>query len=411
MAAPRVLFVTTTAWGTDFLLVRALRRAGAQVAILCPSGHPVRAARLERVFDLAWLRSGRSLQEAIDGFTPDILVPGDERALRLLHLLHQRGAPGERRLVEASLGAPSSYSLMSARRSNMEAARAAGVPVPGLINEVSRASLELHLREFRNGVVLKADDTWGGNGVRICHSGDEIARAFSELGRPSLLHALKLWLMEGDAAVLAYRLSGASPTLSAQERLPVGRIGDLALYCRDGVVLGLTCAERMVGNGELGPSTIVRIVEREALADAARRFVSQYGLSGFIGFDFIVDPATDEARVIEINPRATPLAGLRSSSGPSPATAAAAGLGAVPIQEEAAHRPLVAYFPKAWQAHPEDARLADCAADIPSDEPALVEALLNRAARSPRRRFARRRSSAGQARHRDARGVSPVVPV
>ena len=412
-APPRILFVTTNVWGTDFLLVRALRRAGVLVAMLCPCGHPVRSAQLDHVFDLAPFRAG-----PLASNSHRRLRPGRRRAGR-----RARPPPPPSpfivaaRLTSAALwkhrsGAPSSYDLMISRDANMEAARAAGVPVPGLISDVSRANLEVHLRSARAGIVLKADDTWGGNGVRICRSSDEIVQAISELGRPPLLRALKLWLMDGDAAVLAYCLSGAAPSLSAQECLPVGRVGDLALFCREGVVLGLTCAEREVGNGELGPSTIIRIVERDALAAAARRFVSHHGLSGFIGFDFIVDPVTDEARVIEINPRATPRAGIRPRHGPSPAAAAAAGLGAAPIQDEVAFRPLVAYFPKAWQAHPEDARLAACAADIPSDEPELVTALLDRARKDPRGRFRRlRQLRVSRARHGDAPGALPVVPV
>ena len=173
-------------------------------------------------------------------------------------------------------------------------------------------------------------------------------------------------------------------------------------------MLGLTCAERETGIGELGPSTIVRIVERRALAEAARRFVGRYGLSGFIGFDFIVDPVTDEARVIEINPRATPLAGIRPENGSSPAAAAAAELGARPPLDEASFRPLVAYFPKAWQAHPDDARLAACASDIPADEPRLVDALVHQT-RKRSGRGVSRPPGASLGQPRDAPVVSPVI--
>ncbi len=373
---PRVLVVTTNRWGSDFTLLRALRDAGAAAAMLCPTGHPVRAARSDGFFILDLFRSGRSLSRAIDAFSPDVLVPGDERARRFMQALHDRGGTRERRLIRASLGPPDGYDVMMSRRRSMEAVEAAGIPAPDLIADTSRASLVARLRVEPFGIVLKADGTWSGDGVRVCRTVGEIDAALADLRPGKLLRALKRRLVNRDAAPLADWLFGPAPSLSAQSCLPDGRVGDVAVFCHEGTVLGLTCAEREAGIGEHGPSTIVRIVDRPALADGVRRFVADLRLSGFIGFDFMVDPQTDVAHVIEVNPRATALAGIHPRRGPSPAAAAASLLGGVPVAEAAPHRELVAYFPKAWQTHPDDLRLALCQADMPADEPLLIEALL-----------------------------------
>ena len=391
LPSSRVLFVTTNLWSSDYLLLRSLRRAGASVALLSPRGHPVRSTQLQGSFDLNPFRMGASLHHAIEAFFPELVVPGDERALRLIQRLHSSGTSAERRLVETSLGPATSFNLMLSRRENMEAARTAGLPVPDLISDMSRASLRSHLRSSRNGVVIKADNTWGGNGVRICRTLDEVDHATRELKRRPFIRALKRWTLDRDATLLATCLSGTASPLSAQGYLPEGRVGDLALFCRDGNVLGLTCAERETGVYDRGPSTIVRVVEQSALAEGACRFVRDQALSGFIGLDFIVDPASGQARVIEINPRATPLAGIRPLNGPSPAVAAAIELGAKPLFEESIFRQLIAYFPKAWQAHPGDVRLSACLADIPLDEPDLVDALLDQTQKQARGRFHRLR--------------------
>src|SRR5262249_9006809 len=50
---------------------------------------------------------------------------------------------------------------------------------------------------------------------------------------------------------------------------------------------------------------VVRIIDHPGMAEAARRLVGRFGLSGFCGFDFILTE-TGEAQLLELNPRATP---------------------------------------------------------------------------------------------------------
>ena len=225
-------------------------------------------------------------------------------------------------------------------------------------------------------MVLKVDGTWAGEGVRIVRRQADVEPARENLLRVPYGSGFKRWLVYRDPARLVDCFLGGRRTLSAQAYISGGRVGDMSLFCRDGKVLASVAAEREAGCGELGPSTIVRVVRRPELEEGARRFVRDLNLSGFIGFDFMIDPGTDLARIIEVNPRATALAGVTPLDGVSPALAAAVELGATSPGVAAPARELVAYFPKAWTEHPGDDRLSLCSADLPDENPALVAALL-----------------------------------
>ena len=376
VGAPRILFITTNRWPSDIGLLRALRATGAKVALLCPPHHPARAARLDGIHDNSVLRPVAALSRAIAAFSPDLLVPGDERARRVLHRLHATGGPRARTLVEASIGAPDAFEALLSRELSLEAARRAGMPVADAIADVSAEGLGARFASGHGPVVLKVDGTWAGEGVRIVRTAADVEPARENLLRIPFASGLKRWLVYRDSARLIDCLTGGRRTLSAQAYIPGGRVGDMALFCREGTVLAIVAAEREAGCGELGPSTIVRVVRRPELEEGARRFVRALGLSGFIGFDFMVDPATGDARVIEVNPRSTALAGVQTLEGISPALAAAVAFGATDARPPTPARDLVAYFPKAWTEHPGDFRLSLCSADLPDEDPALVEALL-----------------------------------
>ncbi len=375
-AAPRMLFSTTNLWAADVALPRALRRAGGHVAMLAPALHPARGARLDGFFDAQTVRPVAALSRAIAEFRPDLLIPADERARRAMHVLFAQGTRDERSLVERSLGSPASFDILMSRQPSMAAIKEAGFPVPYLFDDASLEALETHFATGGGAIVLKVDGTWAGEGVRLVRSAADLRAVRRELRRRPVASGIKRLVLRHDGARLMDCLRGPARSLSAQAYIPGGRAGDLALFCRDGEVLATTMAEREAGYGEFGPSTIVRIVHHPVLEEAARRFVRRLGLSGFLGFDFVVDPGSGEPLVVEVNPRATGLASVRSFRSVSPASAAAAGFGACPKDDPEAAREVVAYFPKAWLEHPGDARLALCELDVPSDDPALMSALL-----------------------------------
>lgn len=107
---------------------------------------------------------------------------------------------------------------------------------------------------------------------------------------------------------------------------------------------------------------------------AARSIVKELQLSGFHGFDFIIEEATGQAHLIEINPRATQINHFPRCKGPDLTQALFGALsGSVggtverqwPIDE-------VALFPQEWQRDPNSKWLSSAFHDVPREEPELL---------------------------------------
>jgi len=114
------------------------------------------------------------------------------------------------------------------------------------------------------------------------------------------------------------------------------------------------------------------------MAEAATRLVRRLCLSGFCGFDFIIEDRTQAAYLIEMNARATPLCHLVLGSGRSLAAAMSARLlGLSPAKTPpAAVNDIVAYFPQAWLQEAGSELLQHAYHDVPWGEPELVRELV-----------------------------------
>src|SRR5262249_53298322 len=113
-------------------------------------------------------------------------------------------------------------------------------------------------------------------------------------------------------------------------------------------------------------------------------------LSGFIGFDFILD-SSGQAWIIEMNPRVTPICQLSLADGTNlTATLYAHMVGRVPLPETTSFTPeLIALFPDEVLRLPSSEYLQWCRHDVPWDEPELVCTLLSQALRIGIRRRVR----------------------
>jgi hypothetical protein len=107
---------------------------------------------------------------------------------------------------------------------------------------------------------------------------------------------------------------------------------------------------------------------------AARAVVRELGLSGMCGFDFILDDASGDAYLIEINPRATQVNHLRLGAGHDLPAALRLALEGLP---QPAPAPLaevdIALFPQEWSRdHNSPHLLARGYDDVPYEEPELL---------------------------------------
>ena len=134
---PTVLIATTTRWFPTARLVVALANAGFTVDAVCPSNHPLaKTGVVRKDFRYRGLNALPSFADAITAAKPDLIVAGDDLATQHLQILHdqetRKGLGGAQicRLIERSLGAPESFSIVNARTKLMELAESEGVRVP-----------------------------------------------------------------------------------------------------------------------------------------------------------------------------------------------------------------------------------------------------------------------------------------
>jgi hypothetical protein len=157
-----------------------------------------------------------------------------------------------------------------------------------------------------------------------------------------------------------------------------GRPANSAVACWRGEVLAEIQVEVLRTSDPLGPSTVVRVIENSEMAAAAAALVRRLGLSGFCGFDFMLEEGTGAAHLIEINARCTPLCHLDLGPGRDPVGALTARLTgrAAPASQPTTDNPLIAYFPQAWQQDPSSELLRTAFHDVPWEDPGLVRELV-----------------------------------
>ncbi len=378
---PKVLLATTSRWYPAARLASALAGAGCEVAAVCPAHHPLRKTRsVHQIHVYHGLAPLISFARAIASSQPDFIVPGDDLATQHLHGLYaleqRRGKTGSLicDLIERSLGNPESFPLVSARAAFMKLAREAGIRVP-LTEVISNiADLRKWIAQTGLPVVLKADGTSGGDGVRIARTLAEAERAFEELHAPPLLaRAAKRALVDQDKTLVWPSILRRRPLVNAQT-LVAGREATSAIVCGKGEVLASLHFEVVNKASSRGHATVVRLIENAEMSAAVEGMVRRLSLSGLYGFDFMLEADTEKAYLIEINPRSTQVGHLSLGPGrdiPAALYAALSGRAVQPAPR-VTEKDTIALFPQEWIRDPESPFLQSAYHDIPWEEPELV---------------------------------------
>ena len=125
-----------------------------------------------------------------------------------------------------------------------------------------------------------------------------------------------------------------------------------------------------------GPASVVRLVRNEEMRRASETLLKHWGLTGLIGFDFMLD-AAGQAWLIECNPRPTPLGHLGAHVGEDLCAALHHGLISAPPPQknEAPKELLVAHFPQETWRDPNSAYFTRAYHDVPVDDPGLLDCL------------------------------------
>ncbi len=387
---PSLLVVAAKWWPLSARMAMALLRHGCRVSALCPAGHPLtHISGLERTLRYDPMHSWESLREALsDG--PDIVIPCDDGVVAQLHALH-RLEPQLRALIERSLGAADSYPIVSRRYEFLRTAAELGIQVPTTIRVRSSDDVVAWHKDVAPAGVLKVDGESGGNGVKISRSLEESLAAWLKLSRgSSVIGAWKRLTIDRDPLALWACRNAPQHEVTLQRFIP-GRPANSMMACLCGEVLSQLAVAVLAADGPTGAAMVVRRVQDERMAQAARLLAKRLNLSGFYGLDFMIEADSRIPYLIEMNPRCTQLGHLEFSREGSLAGAFAAALRNETLArtEHPIAGDTIAFFPVAVAASGDHHRLIDSSyLDVPWEEPGLVAELKRRP--WPQRRWAAR---------------------
>jgi hypothetical protein len=386
-----ILIISTARWLTTARLGMAFANLGCNVEAICPVRHPLcetKAIRRTHVYHA--LSPLDSLLSGINKSCPDLIVPGDDLAIKHIHELyysqHKRNDSAGRKiceLIETSIGAPDSFPIVIARASFMEFARQEGIRVPQTTVVADVRDLEKWISQKGLPVVLKTDGSSSGEGVRIACTLAEATRAFYSLqAPPSLIRVAKRVLIGRDMRWIRPAFERRRSVVNAQEFVN-GRDATSLVACWKGEVLAALHFEVIRKQYERGPASVLRLIENEEIDAITRKSVRRLNISGLHGFDFLLEKETEKPYLIEMNPRATQVGHLALGPRRDLPEALMATASGRPIRESprVTQNPMIALFPQEWARDPESALLHSAYHDIPWGEPVLLRDCLRKTRR------------------------------
>jgi len=366
----------------------SLDDAGCTIDAVCLPRHPIQKTSVPRQIHIyRGLAPLMSIAAAINASEPDIIIPADDVATMHLHDLYQREVDHGRksglicRIIERSLGAPSSFPVVYGRTEFLEIAEEEGIRVPK-----TEFLADIHrLREWTARTsfpaVLKSNGSSGGEGVKIVHAPEEAERAFRKLQAPPLLaRAAKRALIDGDKSLVWPSLIRKRAVVSAQSYV-AGREATSAIACWNGSVLASLHFEVLNKTNPTGPASVMRLIDNREMSIAAVKIVSRLNLSGMIGLDYVLEEQTGNPYLIEINPRSTQVGHLALGPGRDlPAALYSAMTGEV-IREapKVTENQIIALFPQEWKRDPKSPFIQSGYHDVPWQEPELIRACIRSA--------------------------------
>ena len=385
---PTVLVAATSHWFPTARLAMALANAGCIVEAVCPPRHPLcQTSAVRRTHTYRGLAPLMSLAAAIAAAKPDLIIPGDDLSTRHLHHLHRqesaRGQNGAQAcaLIERSFGSPESFPIVYQRAAFMRIAEEEGVRAPKTGVIANLEDLRRWTTQMGFPVVLKADGTSGGVGVRIVQTLEDAERAFRALQAPPLLaRAAKRALVDQDKTLVWPSLLRRRSVVSAQSMVE-GHEATSTVACWQGSVVASLHFEVINKRSSSGPATVMRWIDHAEMSSAVEKMVRRLNLSGLHGFDFMLEAQTGQAYLIEINPRTTQVGHLTLGPGRDLPAALCATMSGSSVQPAAkvTENDTITLFPQEWMRDPASPFLRSSYHDVPWEEPELIRACVRHA--------------------------------
>jgi hypothetical protein len=360
----RALLLSVQNWPQACRLPKYLRLGGFAVAACTPKSELLNlSSSLDSVFELPQPGPGQlepTLQQILAAcrqWHPHVLLPCDDLSADVLDRLFlrvQSDKPADavqlQQLLIDSRGHPTRARLARSKHHALAWAHDMGLFTPAQHLCHTQAELPALVKRTGYPVVLKGEYGVAGLGVVICHSESDLGAAWTRAS------------MAGTVAVQQH-------------------IGGRPAFCTAaswrGRLISANAFEVIQAWPEpVGPSTVIRHVQHEAMLAATRTFVERTGCSGIVSLDFILTPE-DRACFLECNPRPVPATHLGHGLGNDLFAALHAAMtGRAAPATPAASGQTIALFPKEYARDPASPWLWKAWHDVPWDEPAILRSFL-----------------------------------
>lgn len=360
-----ILLATTMGWPFPAQLAGAFVGAGSQVQALAPAGSMLARSRYPARHHLySSLAPMDCLTQAISGSKPDLIVPCDDLAARLL--AQAQGEP------------------LLGRLDFLRRASEAGVQIAAT-REIGRVEeLEAAIEELGLPLVLKLDHSWGGEGVFIAASRQEAIGGFRRFSRQSRLRDMLRVLRGRGLHFLTQALYPVSSRISAQ-RFVTGTPATSSVACWKGKVAAMHHFDVRVSTTPTSPASVIAISDCNQMARSAEAVARAFGLSGLFGLDYIRD-GSGQVHLLEMNRRATPTMHLALEEDLTASLLKAAGF-AASFRPPVTDKKLIALFPREWMRDPASPWLTRAYHDVPWDDPEVMRACVQAGSAEARARL------------------------
>ena len=323
MKTPKALFISTEMWLSTARQSMAIAAMGCEVSLLAPPNHPgLVTGAIHKYYRHQPVRPLQCIRQVLVESRPDAVIPADERTvihLQELWLDAEAHADQENNyivgLLRKSLG---SRKALFAARSRMDVlllAAEEGIATPDTVCVNHESEIAGVAETLGFPLVLKADMTSGGDGVHIVGNLAEAQRSWRKLHfPPNFVRVIRRGILYKNWAHLRSWVKRETLAITAQKFVEGGSERTSMAVCLNGRVLASACLEVAKTWQVRGPSSVLRIVKDKAMEQAMERIAARLHLSGFCGFDFMVQQ-DGQPLLIEMNPRPTQTAHLALGAG------------------------------------------------------------------------------------------------
>jgi hypothetical protein len=367
----KALIITLENWISIPRLPKALLNSGFEVAAVCPENSYLCYTRyLDHFYALKTVKPDRvtflTLKTALERWKPELIIPGDEKAVRyLINLVAalEAGNSAEFSLSEEifpllkNILVPSRFFEAIKRKGLMNSiAVAIGIPVPRQVDVSSTGDILKCMKDFNFPVILKNDIGCAGDGVFICKNEQELLENFQKA--------------KNEIKVKDY---GDINNISLQEFI-AGKIGMFPFVSYKGELLGgFTLEKHRVHPLPTGPSSVIRLINEPEMEDYAKKIIQHCQFTGFGDVEYIIEEKTGIPYFMEFNPRPVPSTHLGPLLGADLCKAFFAKLSGQEYTDNSTrtYEP-IALFPQEWKRDPMSPFLKSVYHDVPWDDGGLL---------------------------------------